>query len=188
MSSNEVFWDWSVAVYGQPGVAAACLALQDEDGLDVNVLLLCLWSGLAGRGRMGRRVMGAALDAVRPWQRGVITPLRAIRRQLKATLTAVDEERQSRLRERIQAVELDAERVAQEVLADVVAVASDADMQSGTGASVAAANLASYAALAGSRVTPALRGRLARLLATVGTISDVEASAALDPLFDPGPA
>src|SRR5262249_40267230 len=43
------FWNFSLKVYGRPGVAAACIALQDGLGLDVNLLLYCCWHGRARR-------------------------------------------------------------------------------------------------------------------------------------------
>jgi len=36
-------WTFCVQHYGRPGVATACLRLQDEHGLDVNMVLACLW-------------------------------------------------------------------------------------------------------------------------------------------------
>ena len=43
------FWQFSGAVYAHPGVAEACLDLQDRHGLDVNLLLFCAWAGVQGR-------------------------------------------------------------------------------------------------------------------------------------------
>ena len=41
-------WRFSLTVYGRAGVPAACLALQDEGGRDVNLLLYCCWVGASG--------------------------------------------------------------------------------------------------------------------------------------------
>ena len=43
------FWRFSLATYRKPGVADACLALQDGCGVDVNVLLFVTWLGTQGR-------------------------------------------------------------------------------------------------------------------------------------------
>jgi len=43
LGSGNPFWDFSLAVYRRPGVAAACLRLQDEAGVDVNLLLYFCW-------------------------------------------------------------------------------------------------------------------------------------------------
>ena len=39
------FWKFSLELYDREGVAAACLALQEEYQLDVNLLLFCYWHG-----------------------------------------------------------------------------------------------------------------------------------------------
>jgi uncharacterized protein (TIGR02444 family) len=41
------FWDFSVRTYGRPGVAEACLALQNRDGADVNMLMFAAWYGIS---------------------------------------------------------------------------------------------------------------------------------------------
>ena len=43
------FWTFSLRIYGQPGVPPACLTLQDEHGVDVNVLLFALYAASCGR-------------------------------------------------------------------------------------------------------------------------------------------
>ena len=48
MSDGNPLWEFSLEFYAQPGVASACLALQDRCGVDVNVLLLMCWCGLQG--------------------------------------------------------------------------------------------------------------------------------------------
>ncbi len=35
------FWGFSLAVYGADAVEPECLTMQDEFGLDVNLILLC---------------------------------------------------------------------------------------------------------------------------------------------------
>ena len=42
------FWDFSLAFYAMPGVADACLQLQDGCGADVNVLLFLLYRARDG--------------------------------------------------------------------------------------------------------------------------------------------
>ncbi|HEX3498043.1 MAG TPA: TIGR02444 family protein [Stellaceae bacterium] len=79
----DEFWAFSLAVYSRPAVAAACLRLQDELGLDVNLLLLCCWLARSGRGRLSADDLAAAEARAAPWRRTVVEPLRAIRRALK---------------------------------------------------------------------------------------------------------
>ena len=91
---NE-FWDWAVAVYARPGVAAACLDLQDAYGQNVPLLLWALWRG----GDVTR-----AIAVARSWEDEVVAPLRGVRRRLKGRAGAEG------LREHVKAVELEAER------------------------------------------------------------------------------
>src|SRR4029077_986465 len=45
-------WRFSLAFYALPGVARALIALQDRDGLDVNLMLFAMWLGISGPGRL----------------------------------------------------------------------------------------------------------------------------------------
>src|SRR3546814_617363 len=76
------FWRFSLALYGRPGAAEACLALQDRCGADVTLLLLGFWRARKGfpgwaEGELAR--VTAALAPVNAVQR----PLRQARRALK---------------------------------------------------------------------------------------------------------
>lgn len=106
-------WRFSLVFYRRPGVADALIALQDGASADVNLLLFALWHGLSGRGRIDRRGVAAAEAAVQVLRVEAIEPLRALRRALKA---AGDPDI-LRLRGRIKAVELEAEKAAQQRLA-----------------------------------------------------------------------
>ena len=60
-SSPEPFWDYSLALYGRPGVEACCLRLQDRLGVDVNLLLLCCWLAARGHDTIGEDAVGEIL-------------------------------------------------------------------------------------------------------------------------------
>jgi uncharacterized protein (TIGR02444 family) len=109
----EKFWQFSLAFYARPGVAEALLALQDEAGLDVNLILFGCWLGLSGRGRADRALIDRARTAAEPVRAQVIVPLRRLRR----ALAPAGEADLERLRERIKAIELEAEHAAQTLLA-----------------------------------------------------------------------
>jgi uncharacterized protein (TIGR02444 family) len=96
-------WDWAVATYARPGVADACLQLQDEHAQSVPLLLWALWSAEAGR--TPDLLTGAA--TARAWEEEVVGPLRRLRRALKALDPEPDREA---VRDQVKAVELDAER------------------------------------------------------------------------------
>ena len=115
MSLESPFWRFSLTLYQAPDVAPACLMLQDERGLDVNLLLYALWAGL-----QGASLIAADFDRlealVRPWRTDIIQPLRAVRRALKSPLIEIDPHAPGELRARIAAAELDAEQIQQALL------------------------------------------------------------------------
>ena len=111
-------WAFSLQVHGAPGVEAFCLALQDAHGGDVNLLLCAAWCGASGRGRLGEAGI-ARLDAATAGLRGeVVARLRAARRWLKPA--AASSPRLAALRERVKAIELEAEREVQFLLAAAI--------------------------------------------------------------------
>jgi uncharacterized protein (TIGR02444 family) len=73
------FWEFSLAFYAEPGVAPACLAMQDRDGVDVNLALFCCWVSVA----LDAAALAEAEALVRDWGDNVVRPLRAVRRWLK---------------------------------------------------------------------------------------------------------
>ena len=75
---DNPLWRYACTLYAAPGVAAACIRLQDEAGCDVNLLLLAAWLGVARRAALTRQDLAAAPG--HDWQLDVITPLRAARR------------------------------------------------------------------------------------------------------------
>jgi len=111
---DHPFWDYSVTLYAKPGVGEACLRLQDGLGVDVNLLLFACWSATAGIGRPSRAGWQRLIDSTRPWRAEVVEPLRRVRRYLKdAPATPWS----AGLRDRVKALELDAEHVAQLTIA-----------------------------------------------------------------------
>lgn len=108
------FWRFSLAIYARPGVAPACLVLQDERGRDVNVMLFCCWLGASGRGRLDRVALEAADQAVTGWRREVVEPFRFARRAIKAAALPESDS----IYAKAKAVELEAERLLQRQLAD----------------------------------------------------------------------
>jgi uncharacterized protein (TIGR02444 family) len=105
--AGGAFWRFSLEAYGRPGVASACLDLQDRHGCDVNLVLFALWVGASGRGRLTEADIGAFDEATASWRRTVIAPLRALRRQVKQEADA------TALYEALKAAELEAEHAEQ---------------------------------------------------------------------------
>lgn len=113
----NAFWSYSLRIYRVAGVAEACLALQEDWGADVNLLLYCCWLGQAGRA-LDKRSLRKAVTAVSRWQAEVIKPLRQARRTLKKPPDGVPVEWAGQLRKRIGALELNLEYLEQRLLTD----------------------------------------------------------------------
>jgi uncharacterized protein (TIGR02444 family) len=116
-AKNETtpFWRFSLHFYRQPGVSDACIALQDDCGVDVNLLLFLLW--LAGDGQLlSADDVRKIDDTVRDWRNLTIIPIRDARRKLKGVETLVESGQQEVFRNKVKALELEAERLQQEAL------------------------------------------------------------------------
>jgi uncharacterized protein (TIGR02444 family) len=99
-------WNFALALYARPGVETACLAAQDA-GADVCLLLCGAW--LDGRGTRFQADCASALRKLAgERQANLIEPLRNARQQLREP--ASREPELERLRKRIKAMELAAER------------------------------------------------------------------------------
>ncbi|WP_051237270.1 TIGR02444 family protein [Ottowia thiooxydans] len=102
----EAAWEYALQVYARPGVATACLLLQNELDLDVLVLLhLAHVSSPIGAAAITSSDVEAADTCVRNWRNSVVRPLRSARRAI-----AKDNPALSELRATIQKAELAAER------------------------------------------------------------------------------
>ena len=139
---TDAFWRFSLGLYAEDGVEAACLALQAA-GANVNLLLLCCWLGKTGR-CLQRRRLRQLVGAVAAWQAQVVRPLRQVRRDLKAESWRVARRGRVELRRCVAAAELEAERLEQLLLAGLVA-----DLPRQPGKKFAQENLLGYGALLG---------------------------------------
>ena len=108
---DNSFWTFSLAVYCQPNVAPQCLELQEKLSANVNALLFCAWIGSEFSLLMGADDI-AALRAANPqWHDPVVRPLRGVRSYIK-TMAGDDEVLQG-LRQKVKALELQAEQIEQ---------------------------------------------------------------------------
>jgi uncharacterized protein (TIGR02444 family) len=103
---NADLWSFALSTYARPDVEAACLRLQ-EQGADVCLLLCGAWLEQRGVALEPER-MRTLQQLARPWQAQVIEPLRQLRVQWRAMVQ--QDEQLAALRERVKALELDAER------------------------------------------------------------------------------
>ncbi len=166
------FWRFSLRTYRAPGVAEACLALQDSCEADVNLMLYGCWLGVNGR-PMDVRAMRRALAAVARWQGEVVRPLRHARRNIKKIPAAAADKGALQLRKRIGAAELDAEYLEQRMLAGLAAALPPSRRRHAPQAAVAA-NLQSYFDLLGVAIGRRERGHLQTLMRACVPVGVVE--------------
>ena len=112
------FWQFSLELYDRPGVADACLVLQDRYDLDVNMMLWCCWHAAEGRALRPAEV-ATAEARVAAWQVTVVGQLRAMRRRLKGGIAGWPADPVESFRTTLKDAELGAERLEQTVLAAV---------------------------------------------------------------------
>ena len=111
--TGKSLWEFSLDFYGREGVPAACIALQDAHGADVDVVLFALWCASRGR-RLDASGVAAIDAAVAPWRQSVVQPVRQARRALKpAPSHPFDPSAALALRERLLSAEIEAERLQQ---------------------------------------------------------------------------
>jgi uncharacterized protein (TIGR02444 family) len=115
LQGDNPFWRFSLAVYGKPGVADECLALQRRLGTDVNVLLFCAWAGAARGALLSGGDVAEIAELAQPWHDAVVRPLRAVRNGVKA-MPEFEHAEVQMLRKEILAAELHAEQVEQALL------------------------------------------------------------------------
>lgn len=141
------FWEFSIRVYAEPGVAEACLALQERHDADINVILFCLWSAASGEESLTRTRLGELLDHVASWREEVIVPLRNLRQKLKEGMPDIPPDNSEIVRNTIKRAELDAEHAEQLLLASFLPPSGDRDVGIEAAAMNAAENLGQYLSL-----------------------------------------
>ena len=113
--SKSPFWQFSIKFYAVPGVAQACIELQDQAKVDVNILFFLLWN--ATQGRTYKKADVAEVERlIGAWREMAVVPIRNMRRALKMPPAVMTPEVAEGFRTRIKAVELEAERLQQEAL------------------------------------------------------------------------
>jgi uncharacterized protein (TIGR02444 family) len=114
-SQGSPFWRFSLQFYRLPKVADACIVLQEEVGVDVNLLLFLLWQAQQRR-RLTADDVAALEGKIAIWREITVIRLRTVRRALKTPPALVDAATAEAFRNRIKAVELEAERLQQEAM------------------------------------------------------------------------
>ncbi|GJM13750.1 MAG: hypothetical protein DHS20C12_21530 [Pseudohongiella sp.] len=115
-SDPQNFWNFSLQLYDRPGVASACLELQDAHRLDVNLLLFCFWHASA-YGTVDRELLQKVVAFSSEWRTHLVQPLRSTRQWMK--LNSSSDKQFDDLREQIKASELMGEKLQQEKIASL---------------------------------------------------------------------
>ena len=144
---DNPFWEFSIRVYAEPGIAETCLALQERHGADINVVLYCLWVAQHGFGRLTRTHLRELLDQVATWRDDVIVPLRTMRNRLKGGMGSIPADHSEIVRSTVKRAELDAEHAEQLFLASLISERRNPDTQPEAAAMDAVENLAQYLSL-----------------------------------------
>jgi len=106
--SNE-FWEFSLATYATEGVSDSALAVQDQMGLDINLILYASWLASLELKLTGEHLAGLRHRTER-WQKEVVIPLREVRTRLRNDPSAAE------LRHQVKAIELSSEKHQQELM------------------------------------------------------------------------
>ena len=170
-AQGSPFWRFSLRFYRQPKVADTCIALQEERGVDVNLLLFLLWQARRGRALTVAEAEGLE-RRIGPWRDRTVIPLRALRRALKSPPPLVAGAAAELFRTKVKAVELEAERLQQEAMYEL-AGATPRGQDAPSRADAARGNIAAYEALcSGTFPKPAIETLLAALAALERTTEE----------------
>lgn len=148
LADSADLWNFAVQLYGRPGVAEACVDLQDRCGLDVDLLLFAVWCAVVGPGQLDVSAFRECIAVTDAWREGLLKPLRALRRHSSGAFDPIPEASTQAIAGQLQAVELAAERVELELL-ESWAASRGTSRPAAEPQAAAASNLVAYLAAAG---------------------------------------
>lgn len=71
-------WNFALQMYGRPEIKTACLSLQNDHSLNVNILLFCCWQN---QQTLSKTTLQLALDTISAWHIRITQNLRNLRKQ-----------------------------------------------------------------------------------------------------------
>jgi carboxymethylenebutenolidase len=145
-----LFKRFALALYQRPGVADACLDLQNRHELDVNVVLFAAFVGSTGQ-TLTTADLDLAHRQVDAWHQQVVRPLRAVRQRLKTGPVPAPSQATGNLRRRLAQLEIEAEMIELDQLATLV---PQADAPGSTGSTAECAATAVETAVTAHTGTP----------------------------------
>ena len=111
-------WAFALALYARPGVADACLALQNEADVDVMILLVATFAAVKYRTLLAPDEIGTLDETCRPWREQIVRRLRTIRTALKTAPQPAPNGETEQFRSKVKALELEAEKLENKLLAE----------------------------------------------------------------------
>lgn len=111
-------WAFALATYARPGVAEACLALQNELGVDVMLLLMATFAAVKHRILLAPDEINTLDASCRPWREQIVRRLRTIRTELKTGPAPAPGGVTEPFRAQVKALELQAEKIENQLLAE----------------------------------------------------------------------
>jgi uncharacterized protein (TIGR02444 family) len=111
-------WAFALDIYARPGVADACLKLQNEAGVDVMMFLVIVFAAVRHRILLTPSEIRQLDEACRPWREQIVRPLRAIRSGLKTGPLPAPNSETEEFRSKVKAVELASERLQNRLIAE----------------------------------------------------------------------
>ena len=156
-------WDFVLNYYGRKGVSDGLIGLQDNHGIDVNMLLFLMWMAAQGKCVATEDVKFVSTTS-HAWQRAVVVPIRAVRRLLKENAPLVPAEAAAAFRKKVQAIELEGEQLQLNAMAALVGRLKPAQASP---EEAARRNVKTFEAVAGKTFPPAAVDGLVRALVEV---------------------
>ena len=123
LKSAISLWDYAVEIYSRPGMSDLCLMFQDDYGADVSIILFISWCSAQGI-RIDDQLLTRVEQSIGVWNRAMVVPLREIRRELTLNSGGMTRKTVSVFREKLKALELEAEHLELNALADLVSYKS----------------------------------------------------------------
>jgi uncharacterized protein (TIGR02444 family) len=113
MIEHNALWDFSLSVYSDKRVEVILLELQEQYGVDINMVLACLWMA-SNRRELTRPQCQLLQQSCLSWQQDCVMPLRNVRRTLK------DRTGTEAMYQKVKQLELESERWQQDLLFEML--------------------------------------------------------------------
>lgn len=110
-------WSFALRIHAEPGVADACLRLQNEAGVDVMILLTTAFAAVRLRVVLQADDLREIDQACRAWREQIVRPLRVLRTTLKSGPPPAPGRATEQLRSAIKRSERVAERLQNRLIA-----------------------------------------------------------------------